>query len=1075
MSIKKGWKITWISLGSLLGLVILLLGVAIWIIFTPSQLTKLVNRLAGNFLDCDAHFEYVDFTLISTFPDAGLKIKNVTLVKKMEGAPNDTLAFVGEITVGIDLMAYLKDDKVIVHQVYVDNAVANLYIDKEGRCNFDIVPPSEDTTATELPALIDLKTVKVMNLTARLKDERDGMDAELCGMGLTIDGRMKDDDILGNMTLNSDQLTVTSDNWKVESGKWKVVADVDKKGSNIGATATVNSEQLTLNSSQWAVDVENLELGANIDKEGMSLGATVTVNSEQLAVNSDESSLATVLEGFCLQMKGDSRVNNLDGTMALKVDKGKVDMGGRQMVNKTLQGVRSPLLHAQIPFHYNMAASSLTLDESSVDIADLGLLLGGTVDMDSVMNVDLALRTADDWRLSKVLSYIPDAYSSFRKGMDVDGRVRLDATAKGAMGHGATPVVDASLHMDGGRYHCPSMMPYKISGVSGTVQAHLDMNKGGVSRVKVDRLYAGTEDVRMMLSGRADDLLGNMRVDATMKGSLPLDNLALFLPEDMELEAEGSASLDAHAKFAMGDLRERNFEKMDVSGNLQIREADIDYMGLLASFPEMNMAVALPAQKQEGKMAEVHISGGGNGKLVVEAGPARLESDCEAFNILVAVNDLLKEDLMAAYDIEIGETEFTMDETQVSLGDLSLKGTMENDDSGDGFLAQFNPHFGFTTHNASLFMPQLPEAVLLTNLELDYSPEMCEILSAQVKMGHTDLDLFGRVENMGDWMAGEDMLRGYLNLSSEYSDVDQMMNLFSGAGSDPAELEAMRIEDTVPADANPFIVPKNVDLTLLTQINRCVAFGNDLRDVSGELTVKDGVAVLDQMGFVCKAARMQLTAIYKSPRPNNLFTSIDFHLLDIQIDELLDMIPCVDTLVPMLKAFNGNADFHLAGETFLDAYYHPKMSSLLGSAAISGKDLVVFEDESLARTAKLIGLKSWKDDDNKIKIDSLSVEMTCFRKEIEVYPFLLNMGKYSFCISGIHNLDNLCNYHIELLKNPLIVKVGVDIKGPLSDPSISLGSVRYGDFYKPEKVGAASKKALELKNMIRRELERNVR
>ena len=152
-----------------------------------------------------------------------------------------------------------------------------------------------------------------------------------------------------------------------------------------------------------------------------------------------------------------------------------------------------------------------------------------------------------------------------------------------------------------------------------------------------------------------------------------------------------------------------------------------------------------------------------------------------------------------------------------------------------------------------------------------------------------------------------------------------------------------------------------------------------------------------------------------------------------------------------------------------------EMSSLLGSAAISGKDLVVFEDKSIAQTAKLIGLKSWKDDDNKIKIDSLSVEMTCFRKEIEVYPFLLNMGKYSFCISGVHTLDNFCNYHIELLKNPLIAKIGVDIKGSLSDPKISLGSVRYGDFYKPEKKNAASKKALELKAMIRRELERNVR
>ena len=229
------------------------------------------------------------------------------------------------------------------------------------------------------------------------------------------------------------------------------------------------------------------------------------------------------------------------------------------------------------------------------------------------------------------------------------------------------------------------------------------------------------------------------------------------------------------------------------------------------------------------------------------------------------------------------------------------------------------------------------------------------------------------------------------------------------------------------------------------------------------------------MGFVCKAARMQLTAIYKSPRPNNLFTSIDFHLLDIQIDELLDMIPCIDTLVPMLKAFNGNADFHLAGETFLDARYQPKMSSLLGSAAISGKDLVVFDDKSLSRTAKLLGLKSWKDNDNKIRIDSMDVEMTCFRKEIEVYPFLLNMGSYKFCLSGTHNLDNLCNYHIEMLKSPLIVRLAVDIKGPFSDPSISLGSVRYSDFYKPEKKKAATKKALELKAMRRKELERNVR
>ena len=319
------------------------------------------------------------------------------------------------------------------------------------------------------------------------------------------------------------------------------------------------------------------------------------------------------------------------------------------------------------------------------------------------------------------------------------------------------------------------------------------------------------------------------------------------------------------------------------------------------------------------------------------------------------------------------------------------------------------------------------------------------------------------------------MLVGELNLTSHYTDVDQLMDMFSGMGSDPDTLEQMREEDNVPKEANPFIVPRDVDFVLHTHLQRSLAFGNDLGDVAGSVTVKDGVAVLDQIGFVCKAATMQLTALYKSPRPNNLFAAIDFHLLDIQIDELLDMIPVVDTLVPMLAAFNGNANFHLAGESYLFANYQPKMSSLLGSAAISGKDLVVMDNNSIAQIAKLMQFKSWKDKDNKIKIDSLDVEMTVFRKEIEVFPFLLTLGNYQLCASGKHTLDNQCGYHVELLKNPLLAKVGVDVTGSLKSPKIALGQVRYADLYKPEKQGVVEKETLKMKQMIREALERNVR
>ena len=122
-----------------------------------------------------------------------------------------------------------------------------------------------------------------------------------------------------------------------------------------------------------------------------------------------------------------------------------------------------------------------------------------------------------------------------------------------------------------------------------------------------------------------------------------------------------------------------------------------------------------------------------------------------------------------------------------------------------------------------------------------------------------------------------------------------------------------------------------------------------------------------------------------------------------------------------------------------------------------------------------MGFKSWKEKDNKLTIDSLDVELTCLNSIIEVYPFLLNVGKYQICASGMHSLDNKCGYHVELLKNPLMAKIGVDIKGDLSNPKISLGSVRYADYYKPEKQGVVEKQTLELKRQLKEALQAKVR
>ena len=97
---KKWLKITLISLGSLIGVLLIVVAVALWLVFTPSRLTSIVNSLSAKYITCETNFEKVDLTLFKTFPNAGVEIHNVVFVNPMEGAPSDTLAQVGSLTVG---------------------------------------------------------------------------------------------------------------------------------------------------------------------------------------------------------------------------------------------------------------------------------------------------------------------------------------------------------------------------------------------------------------------------------------------------------------------------------------------------------------------------------------------------------------------------------------------------------------------------------------------------------------------------------------------------------------------------------------------------------------------------------------------------------------------------------------------------------------------------------------------------------------------------------------------------------------------------------------------------------------
>ncbi|HKK63231.1 MAG TPA: AsmA-like C-terminal region-containing protein, partial [Bacteroidales bacterium] len=298
---------------------------------------------------------------------------------------------------------------------------------------------------------------------------------------------------------------------------------------------------------------------------------------------------------------------------------------------------------------------------------------------------------------------------------------------------------------------------------------------------------------------------------------------------------------------------------------------------------------------------------------------------------------------------------------------------------------------------------------------------------------------------------------------SNTTNVTQLMNLTSGIGYEKENIEDIPDDTT---NSGPYMVPKGIDIKLNTRVQNA-SFGVDsATNITGNVHVYDGILLLDKVRLRTHAARMQLTAMYRTPRKNHLFMGLDYHMLDVEISELLDMIPEVDTLMPMLRSFGGEGEFHLAIETYLDSTYNLKMSTLRGAASVAGQDLVLMDGETFSEIAKK--LRFSKQAENRV--DSLSAEFTVFRNEVDVYPFLIVMDRYKAIVAGRHNFDMSFDYHISLIDSPVPVKLGVDVTGTLEDMSIRPVRPRYAETYRPAARFAVANKQLELRELIRKAL-----
>lgn len=140
--LKKTIRISLITIGSAVLLCIIATAVALWFVFTPSKLTPIVEKAASEYTGADIGIGKVDLVFFSSFPRLALKIDNGTLtIRDTSGrsaSGRDSLIEFKRCRIVFNPVAYLSENRLIIHRIFIDSARIHAYRDADGNANWNL-------------------------------------------------------------------------------------------------------------------------------------------------------------------------------------------------------------------------------------------------------------------------------------------------------------------------------------------------------------------------------------------------------------------------------------------------------------------------------------------------------------------------------------------------------------------------------------------------------------------------------------------------------------------------------------------------------------------------------------------------------------------------------------------------------------------------------------------------------------------------------------------------------------------------------------------------------------------------
>lgn len=1067
--------------------------VILQVTLSSAVLTRLVNRFASEYIDGTLSFGKVRLTMFRHFPNIGVSLEDCSLTYPAErfdsletagsqgyllragsGETADTLASFKHFSAGINIGA-LVTGKIRIPHIILSQPRIYAHRYDEDHANWNIFG-SSDTSKTTMPPVIIGRIRLVEHPHIVYTDSRDTLFAMMDVRKMAFDGKW--DTGKGSIDragLNIDSLILGGRMSADTIGLRLSRLHIQEENRHLDLIAEANTMLATGAFGRMAVPI-SIEGRASFPKDTVP---SVEVESMKIEV----ASIPLSIKGTLRRAEGQTEVDGsfaIEGCKANEVLKGFI----RNIIPETekirtdavisMDGICKGMIGNGI---YPAIQAQLRIPDSHIGHKslqrDIRISLDACASTDSVGRISLSVNgfNAQTHGLSLKVKGAADDITGNDPLINIDGSLSADIPSLAEMHPGSESIKaegEVAAHLKGS-IHLSQISIYNFAQAS--IEGFIESD-GFVFDSPADSVSIAVKgiDVKIGPESRA----------STRDGSSTLDFLAISGAIDSTSVTYGSSmsfkgkSVEFSAKNSAEAFSERDTSKIyPLGGHLKASALSLkDTEGLSISLDNTSNSFLMMPKKGHPEVPVLSVRSTNKRIFVRDLSSRCILTDAsvkakaamntaerrtrrrQMMDSLAVLYPHVQQDSLLSHHLRVkrsAELPQWMTEEDFKAKDIRLS----LNESFARYFREWDIEGSLNVRTGIIMTPYFPLRNILDGADVTFDNNELRLNKFKLRAGTSEIAMNGSLSGLRRALLGRGTYSLDMDISSEKMDADALIAAFNaGAGYDPksedtelAEASDAEFLQIVTADSllaeqtqKLIVIPANLNADIALNARNIKYSGLKIDNLASDIIMKERCMQILNTSVSTNVGKGSFEGFYSTRTKKDIHTGFNLELKDITTEKVISMMPAIDTIMPLLKSFKGLVDCELAATASLDTNMNVVMPSINGVVRIDGENLSMSGEKVFTDLAKKLKFK----DKEEGRIDRMTVEGIIRDNTIEVFPFIVDIDRYTLAMSGKHNLDQSFRYHVSLIKSPMVFKIGIDLYGPDFDSmKFKIGKPKY--------------------------------